>query len=67
MKHLISINYDCRWCPIITINNMYEIDTQDGAIYFASDYIGNRNRDFPQYIFELRDKFHKIGLVKHAD
>ena len=48
----------------IIVNDKYEIDTQDGGVYYAWCYDGNRNKDFPQWIFKLRDRLQVQGLVK---
>lgn len=53
MKYVKKLVYD-RKNNAVYINDKYEIDTKDGAIYYSWDYDGNRDKDFPQWLFELR-------------
>ena len=63
MRYLKTLDYD-RKRKTIEINGKYEIDTQDGAIYYSWGYEGNRNKDFPQWLFELRCDLRDLKLVK---
>lgn len=63
MRYLKTLEYD-RTKNTIEINGKYEIDTQDGAIYYSWNYDGDKNKDFPQWIFELRCDLRTFGLVK---
>lgn len=63
MKYVKKLEYD-RKNNAVYINDKYEIDTKDGAIYYSWDYAGNREQDFPQWIFELRSDLRDLGMVK---
>lgn len=50
----------------IFINDKYEIDAHSGCVYYDPEYLGDRSKDFPQWIFELVEKLQQIGIVKGA-
>jgi len=37
------------------VNDIYLIDN-DGVIWFDYSYLGNRNRDYPLYLFKLKER-----------
>lgn len=63
MRYVKKLEYD-RKNHAVYINDIYEIDTKDGAIYYSWGYEGNRNKDFPQWLFELRCDLRDLGMVK---
>lgn len=42
------------------INNRFQI-TKDGIVYYAFEYDGDINKDFPQYVFKIADFIKEIG------
>ena len=48
----------------LVINDTYEIDLQTGTVYYAHAYCGNRNKDFPQYVFDLAEVVKAMNTVK---
>ena len=48
----------------VVINNRYLIDIPSGTVYYYDEYIGNRDKDFPRYVFSIVELLKQLGVVK---
>ena len=47
----------------VIVNNTYLIDIPSGAVYYSDTYCGNRNKDFPQYVFSIVDLLRQLKVI----
>ena len=47
----------------IIINGTYLIDIPSGTVYYDHAYCGNRNKEFPQYVFNIVDLLRQLKVV----
>lgn len=59
-KHKIKLSAGGKY---YIINDKFIIEKEGGAIWYHPDFIGIR-KDFPKYVFEIRDKLAKRNKIK---